>query len=263
MSALIARARLTAREQGLRVVALKALRYPLKRFFVAGALRELQERRQRVHSVEELYDFVNAFNYRGISITSWQKKAEIVSLLHLVAQASPGSIGEIGTASGGTLFMLSQVAAPNATIVAVDLPGGRFGGESSFMGRRYPGWRARLYRGFARDGQTIHVVRADSHDISTVKGVQARLVEGKLDFLFIDGDHSYEGVQRDFELYSPLVREGGLVALHDIVPSGPGRQGDPGDVPAFWREIRERHRVEAEYVEDWEWGSCGIGVLRL
>lgn len=37
-----------------------------------------------------------------------------------------------------------------------------------------------------------------------------------MDFLFIDGDHAYEGVKADFEMYSPLVRKGGLVALHDI-----------------------------------------------
>lgn len=105
-------------------------------------------------------------------------------------------------------------------------------------------------------------MRADSHAAATLEAVRRRL-EDKLDFLFIDGDHSYEGVRRDFELYSPLVREGGFVAFHDIVPSGPAGQGDPGEVPVFWREVRERQDVEAEYVEDWNWGSCGIGVVRL
>jgi predicted O-methyltransferase YrrM len=260
--ALIARALVIRREQGLGAVALKVLHFPLKPLFVPGALRALREGRRHVRSIEELFDFVNSFNYRGISITSWQKKAEIVSLLGLVEQAAPRSIAEIGTASGGTLFMLTQVAAPTATIVAVDLPGGRFGGESGLLGQRYPRWRGRLYRGFAREAQTIHVMRADSHAAATLEDVRSRL-EDKLDFLFIDGDHSYEGVRRDFELYSPLVREGGLVAFHDIVPSGPRGQGDPGEVPAFWREVRERHSVKAEYVEDWNWGSCGIGVVRL
>jgi hypothetical protein len=61
------------------------------------------------------------------------------------------------------------------------------------------------------------------------------------------------------------VREGGLVAFHDIVPGGPApdKQGDPGEVPIFWGELKERQRVVAELVEDWDWGSCGIGVVRL
>lgn len=37
----------------------------------------------------------------------------------------------------------------------------------------------------------------------------------KIDFLFIDGDHSYEGVKTDFELYSKLLVDNGLIVLHD------------------------------------------------
>jgi hypothetical protein len=37
----------------------------------------------------------------------------------------------------------------------------------------------------------------------------------KIDFLFIDGDHSYEGVKKDFELYSTILSEKGIIMLHD------------------------------------------------
>lgn len=37
----------------------------------------------------------------------------------------------------------------------------------------------------------------------------------KIDVLFIDGDHSYEGVKKDFELYSKLLSENGVILLHD------------------------------------------------
>jgi len=40
-------------------------------------------------------------------------------------------------------------------------------------------------------------------------------VKGIYDLLFIDGDHSYEGVKQDWVMYSPLVRKGGIVAFHD------------------------------------------------
>ncbi len=36
-----------------------------------------------------------------------------------------------------------------------------------------------------------------------------------LDFIFVDGDHSFEGVLRDFQLYWDLVRPGGIFAGHD------------------------------------------------
>lgn len=37
----------------------------------------------------------------------------------------------------------------------------------------------------------------------------------KIDFLFIDGDHSYEGVKKDFELYSKIISDNGVIVLHD------------------------------------------------
>jgi predicted O-methyltransferase YrrM len=263
MHEVLDRARWTARNEGLGAVALKALRYPLKPLFVPGALQALQDARRRVDHLDQLFELVNRFNYRGITINSWQKKEEILGLLRLLEKSPPQRLVEIGTASGGTLFMLTHVAAADATLVSIDLPGGRLGGISSSQRHRYPWWRARLYRGFGRDEQTVHVIRADSHRASTVEDARRRLPDGKLDFLFIDGDHSYQGVRRDFELYSPLAAPGALVAFHDILQSRPGGHGDPGEVPRFWNEVKNERPVEAEFVEDPQWGSCGIGVLRL
>jgi hypothetical protein len=37
----------------------------------------------------------------------------------------------------------------------------------------------------------------------------------KIDFLFIDGDHSYEGVKLDFDLYSTILSDNGIIIIHD------------------------------------------------
>ncbi|MCS7366302.1 MAG: class I SAM-dependent methyltransferase [archaeon YNP-WB-062] len=67
-----------------------------------------------------------------------------------------------------------------------------------------------------------------------------------MDFLFIDGDHTYEGVKKDFEMYSPLVRGGGIIAFHDIVQHPP----ETGcEVSGFWNEIKLRYKYR-EIVED-------------
>ncbi len=39
----------------------------------------------------------------------------------------------------------------------------------------------------------------------------------KIDFAFIDGDHSYEGVLKDFELITDLIPKGGVIAYHDTI----------------------------------------------
>lgn len=78
-----------------------------------------------------------------------------------------------------------------------------------------------------------------------------------MDFLFIDGDHTYEGVKKDFEMYSSLVRRGGLIAFHDIVPH-PLETGC--EVNKFWNEIKYFYKY-IEIVRDWNQGWAGIGVL--
>lgn len=43
----------------------------------------------------------------------------------------------------------------------------------------------------------------------------APLVPAQIDFIFIDGDHSVEGIKKDWELYAPKIRPGGYMLLHD------------------------------------------------
>ena len=61
----------------------------------------------------------------------------------------------------------------------------------------------------------------------------------------------------DYEMYAPLLRPGGLIALHDIVPGSPDLVGG---VPRFWQELKAEIEVE-EIVEDWDQGGFGIGVV--
>jgi predicted O-methyltransferase YrrM len=39
------------------------------------------------------------------------------------------------------------------------------------------------------------------------------------DVIFIDGDHTYEGVKRDVELYFPLLKPNGIILFHDYLPA--------------------------------------------
>jgi predicted O-methyltransferase YrrM len=57
-----------------------------------------------------------------------------------------------------------------------------------------------------------------------------------IDFLFIDGDHHYEAVRREYQLYAPLVREGGIIGFHDTNNRGI----DGVEVDHFMRELDER-----------------------
>lgn len=183
-----------------------------------------------------------------------QKPSELTALLELVADLRPRRVVEIGTFRGGTLWAFAQVAASDATLVSVDLPGGEFGGgyDEEQLGR---------FRNFLRHDQQVIALPLDSHDEGTVEAVREALGGASADFLFIDGDHRYDGVKRDWELYSPLVREGGLVAFHDILPDN---DWEGSDVDRLWAELRDRYRsreiiAEHEGLHMGRW--AGVGVL--
>jgi predicted O-methyltransferase YrrM len=182
-------------------------------------------------------------------IHAMQVPTEILELLRQISALRARHIMEIGTARGGTLFALTRVAAPDAHLISLDLPGGTWGGG-------YPWWKVRLYRSLALSGQRIDLIRADSHSAASLDAVQQALGTQKLDVLFIDGDHTYAGAKQDFEQYGPLVRQGGIIAFHDIAdhPSGRG-----GDVPKLWREL-QTGRSTRELIADRTKGY-GIGVI--
>lgn len=154
------------------------------------------------------------------------------------------------------MYALCQVAAEGGLLVSIDLPGGDFGGG-------YSEDAIPRMRRFARKGQSLHFLRYDSHDAST-KEKLLRILSGRpIDILFIDGDHTYEGVKADFQMYAELVGEGGLVAFHDVLPHP---QVPACSVDRFWNEIKSRY-VHHEYLEPendrgfGQWG--GIGVLEV
>jgi cephalosporin hydroxylase len=192
-----------------------------------------------------------------------QIRSEFARLLGKVRSISPLVVLEIGVAGGGTLSAWSQVSAPGATFIGLDLNTE----TRSSLGQSFPAEtvEARV-RSNLKLGQKAHFVWGDSHDPNTRSRVLEILDGRRIDFLFIDGDHSYEGVRADFLNFSPMVRNGGLVAFHDIVPDHMTRFGIPtkgwaGGVYLFWGELKQSYR-HWEYIDDPQQDCCGIGVIK-
>jgi predicted O-methyltransferase YrrM len=229
----------------------EALERTADAFAVAGATRAV--RRLRPTTVEEAIEFAYTFEYGGVSIRPMQLANEIRAFLELLEANPPRTVVEIGTGRGGTFFLLGHAAHETALLVSIDAPeADGFGGRAAYKRR------AGLYRAFARTEQRVEYIVADSHHSATYERILGVLGRERVDALFIDGDHTLGGVETDFRLYSPLVRSGGIVAFHDIVPGLPEAVGG---VPTFWKRIRNGNSLEL--VDDWNQGCCGIGVLRL
>jgi predicted O-methyltransferase YrrM len=187
---------------------------------------------------------------RAKEFAALQKQRELGMLLRLLEKHELRTVVEIGTATGGSLYCWCRLAEPNALVVSIDLPGGRFGGGCT------PERVEEMKLLFPREGQKLHLVRGDSHQRPTIDEVNELLGEREIDFLFIDGDHTYDGVKQDFETYSPRVKGGGLIVLHDILEHATVRSCRVSD---FWNEIKHDYRHREITTEPLTWG--GIGVL--
>jgi predicted O-methyltransferase YrrM len=187
---------------------------------------------------------------RLIQQCTLQVPSEMLQLAELIRSKNIRNGMEIGTWRGGTLFLLCHFGQPDAVIVSLDMPGGLFGGGYHWL-------QIPVYRMFARGNQKLHLLRQDSHSDESQRIVEEILGGNKLDYLLIDGDHTYEGVKKDFEMYSPAVSDHGVIVFHDIVPHAPERNCGVSD---FWREIRPKYE-HREFVESWQQQWAGIGVL--
>jgi predicted O-methyltransferase YrrM len=178
---------------------------------------------------------------------------EFTSLLRLLKRRKLKSIVEIGTAQGGTLYTWCKIADSEALLISIDLPGGPFGGGYTLND-------IKKFRNYKRKYQKLCFLRKDSHKQET-KNKLVEILDGrKIDLLFIDGDHSYRGVKKDFHLYSSLVKQNGLIVFHDILrhPQVPACKVDK-----FWNEIKHTYKnvefIDEEDDRGWgQWGGIGI-----
>jgi predicted O-methyltransferase YrrM len=218
--------------------------------FIRLAARNFRRKAATATDTKSAVSLAFDYSFLGLRIEPLQVREEIEELVTELAPRKPRTVMEIGTARGGTLFLFSRVASDDAKLISLDLPGGKYGGG-------YPAPKAHLYRSFARGSQEIHLLRADSHEESTRETVARIVGEGRIDFLFIDGDHTYDGVKRDFEMYFPLVSKEGMIALHDILHHTANPEVG---VDRFWGEIKgsyDSHEIVSDRAQGW----AGIGVI--
>jgi predicted O-methyltransferase YrrM len=151
---------------------------------------------------------------------------------------------EIGVSEGGSAWELRQVIDAEGTLYLIDpYPPGRLLGipMARLVARRLVG---RVSRG--------HVEWIEKYSFDAAVDW-----DEPIDFLFIDANHSFRAVRRDWDDWSPLVRHGGIVALHDARVSD-GLWTTPDDGPVRLVEMLKQEAPEWQLVD----GADSLAVLR-
>jgi predicted O-methyltransferase YrrM len=133
-------------------------------------------------------------------------------------------LAEIGVWHGVTTCRIRKAMSPAATLFAVD-PFSK--GKLGFSVQRMIAQRE---VGRVPNGTVVFLRMKGDEAASGLAG------KCKVDFVFIDGDHSYEGLQSDWNGWAKLISVGGVIALHDS-RSTPTRAIDDGGSVIFTHEV--------------------------
>jgi len=174
-----------------------------------------------------------------------QSPYELFWLLSEIAGST--SILEIGSCYGNALRMFA-LAMAGGKIVAIDM--GTLGPASAlYWGVDVSERLKQTAKDLYDCGFGVHLMFGDSHDAKTVEWAKQH---GPYDFVFIDGDHTYEGVKRDWLDYGPLGRK---VGFHDIA-----NKAYASGVVQFWNELKQqdgliiKEKIDSRH-------SMGIGLV--
>ena len=178
----------------------------------------------------------------GLLMEVLQVTSELEPMVALYKERKPKRVLEIGCWDGGTLKEWLTRGTPEV-VVAVDL---------EHRNRdQYSQWR--------HADTSLYVYAGESQKTEQIASMW---MHAPYDWVFIDGDHGAWGVSTDVETCLPMIREGGLLLLHDI-------QGGSNHEDIYPPRI-EFEKLSASGYQTWEWvdpasmsWAHGIGVVQL
>lgn len=133
-------------------------------------------------------------------VPGWESADEQHWLFEYASQVPDGGvIVEIGAEYGMSASLFCKAAKSSVLIYSIDLfPGDMLEKHRSNLKEAGLADRSKQLKGSSQQSLSVQ-----------------KMGDTPIDLLFIDGDHSYSGVVKDIELWTPLVRPGGVVAFHD------------------------------------------------
>lgn len=156
------------------------------------------------------------FDPKDVPVKLLQQPFEFSLLLEEYFQLKPRNIIEIGTYCGGTLwYWLKHITAPGIVIAIDKFDQFMFDFDKNIN-------NINMWESWIPNKINFHFINGDSNESEILNSTKNIIKlyspnnERNIDFLFIDGDHRYEWVKKDFNTYGKLVRPGGIIAIHDI-----------------------------------------------
>jgi predicted O-methyltransferase YrrM len=200
---------------------------------------------------------------QAAAVEGWLSDAQGCALFRCAAAAAgKGVIVEIGSWKGrSTVWLAAGARISDTRVYAVDP---HRGSREDPQADTLPEFKANLERlALTRYVEPLVMTSAEA----------ARVVEGPIALLFIDGDHSVEAVRRDAALWLPKLVDGGIVMFHDVGAAGYAGPRDVFRRSVCWSKGFHRirrvgsmamaRRIRRRSVWSGAWGICAGLLLYL
>ena len=182
-----------------------------------------------------------------------QRFDELDWLMQRFTELKPQRICEIGSWHGGTLYNWIRHSPAGAKVISVDI-------NHTLLNNTLPTWEN--VPDEILDLKKLQLITGDSSSPEIL--AEFKKAMPVVDFMFIDGDHTYDGLLMDIKTFAPLVRPGGIVAFHDINPHSIETQEAGGHgVARIWAQIKEQTDYQCEEIHAGRDVSYGIGTIRV
>ncbi|MBJ7450047.1 MAG: class I SAM-dependent methyltransferase [Parachlamydiales bacterium] len=147
---------------------------------------------------------------------------ELISICSLVKASKAKHILEIGTFEGNTTLQLALNSTNEAVVHTLDLPPGTIDTVKPTLltDFKYITDQNKLDRKYSSHSCANKVVQHLGD--STTYDFKNFIKDNLLDFIFIDGGHSYECVRSDTEKALKVLSKNGIILWHDFTPNFQG-----------------------------------------
>ncbi|HUX36224.1 MAG TPA: class I SAM-dependent methyltransferase [Candidatus Paceibacterota bacterium] len=153
-------------------------------------------------------------------IEGWLLLSEVAELFSLAKSISSHEpvVCEIGAWRGKSAYVFGNaIKNKNGKLYSID----PFNGDGDYKSREayhkiMDSMENSLFNDFQSTikkyglDKTVNAIPFSSED------ARPKFPENSIDMLFIDGNHEYDAVKKDYELWSPLIPSGGIIVLHDV-----------------------------------------------
>lgn len=171
-------------------------------------------------------------------VPGWSHPGEFKALADY-ASACPGPWVEIGSYCGRSACYLGDAARAAGTVVFAVDP--HRGNPEMAPGRdcHHPEVWARELGSLSVLVETIRTFGLEGIVIPVVGPGEAFALTGvRPGFVFVDADHMYPGVKRDWDIWSGLLADGGIICLHDANSHAPEQVRDEA-IAAGWTLVEQ------------------------